>query len=165
MCVQVPQPTNQNAAFATLSTNQKRRLLIIHESDAAFAALPTNQKKCLLQRSRVRILHLPQWSWCAAESLCNNEEKFRVERVTYPWKQKTFKKLKFHLTFIQSVQRGAKQAGQRIGESAPCRVNVPDSGQEPRQDQRTWGRRLHRVAPLLRPPQSLHRIEDSINSL
>ena len=29
------------------------------------------------QRSRVRIRHLPQWSWCAAGSLCNNVENLR----------------------------------------------------------------------------------------
>ena len=41
-----------------------------------------------LQRSRVRIRHLPQWSWCAAGSLWNKVENLRVERETYPWDKK-----------------------------------------------------------------------------
>ena len=32
----------------------------------------------LTQRSRVRIRHLPQWSWCAAGSLCSNVENLFV---------------------------------------------------------------------------------------
>ena len=39
--------------------------------------------------SRVRIR---QWSWCAAGSLCNNAKILRVERETYPWGKKIFKK-------------------------------------------------------------------------
>ena len=27
--------------------------------------------------------HFPQWSWCAAGSLCNNVEHLRIERGTY----------------------------------------------------------------------------------
>ena len=34
------------------------------------------------QMSRVRIRHLPQWSWYAAGSLWSNVEKFRVEMKT-----------------------------------------------------------------------------------
>ena len=37
------------------------------------------------RRSLVRIRHLTQWSWCSAWSLCNNVDKLRVERETYPW--------------------------------------------------------------------------------
>ena len=58
------------------------------------------------QRSQVRIRHLPQWSWCAAGSLCNNVENLSVyvERKTYPWGKKIMNKnvLKFflHLFFL-----------------------------------------------------------------
>ena len=45
--------------------------------------------RLLGQRSRVRIRHLPQWSWCAAGSLCNNV-KLRLERVAYTWGKKKF---------------------------------------------------------------------------
>ena len=49
-------------------------------------------------RSRVRLRHLPQWSWCAAGSLFYNLENLRVGtwRETYPWDKKLYKKL-FHV--------------------------------------------------------------------
>ena len=45
--------------------------------------------RLLRQRSRVRIQHLPQWSWWAAGSLWNKVEIHRVKRETYPWGKPT----------------------------------------------------------------------------
>ena len=39
------------------------------------------------QRSGVRIWHLPQWSWCAARSLCNNKEKCEGREKNLPLKK------------------------------------------------------------------------------
>ena len=38
--------------------------------------------------SRVRIRHLPQWSWCAAGPLCNNIEKTQCREENLPLRQK-----------------------------------------------------------------------------
>ena len=50
------------------------------------------RSKLMGQRYRVRNRHLPQWSWCAAGSLYNTVEHFRVERETYPWGKTRSKK-------------------------------------------------------------------------
>ena len=52
--------------------------------------------RLLGQMSRVRILHLPQYSWCVTGSLCNNVNNLKGLRGTYPWgKQDLIKDLKF----------------------------------------------------------------------
>ena len=55
------------------------------------------------QQSRVRIRHLPQWSWSAAGSLCKNVENLRVERETYPWDKKRSWKNLISLKIIEQL--------------------------------------------------------------